>query len=104
MRILALALILGMCGCKTEEERWKPFGREEAVKIHLSKEARELFNQFPLIQILDERLDYTSNVVFLKVRDEKGKEFEIFYRYWDGKWMKRTEKPDGSYDFEEMVP
>ena len=100
--LLLLSLGLVATGCKpVSEEHWRPFGDTEAVLIRLSPEARQLLNQFPLVQILDETLDLTTDIVIFKVRDADGKTFELFYRYWDQKWMKRTVRPDGSYKLED---
>lgn len=101
--VLAGALLLLVVGCKESDEHWRPFGDKEAVQIHLSQQARYLLNQFPLVQILDETLDFTTDIVIFKVKGEDGEEFELFYRYWDGKWIKRVQKPDGSYSFEEYL-
>jgi hypothetical protein len=90
-----------MGGCKVPQtETYVPFGPAEAIHIKLSQEARELLNQFPLVQILDEHLDLTVNIVWFNVRDESGEEFVLFYRHWDGTWIKRTKRPDGSNAFE----
>lgn len=109
MKLYVPLLVLLLClpcvaGCKPEEQNWRPFEDEETVHINISQEARELLNQFPLVQILDEHLDLTTNVVWFKVRDYSGREFVLFYRFLDGKWIRRTDKPDGSYSFEEYNP
>jgi len=98
---LPAAVLLLMLGCQEQENRWVPFGEEEAVFIHLSKSARQLLNQFPLVQILDEHLDLTSGIIWFTVRDKTGEEFDLFYRYWDERWMKRVYLEDGSYSFED---
>lgn len=102
-RQLWVLLSLCLMGCQPEEttETWHSFGEPEAVHIRLSQEAREMLNQFPLVQILDEHLNLTTMVIFFKVKDEEGKEFGLFYRQWDNKWIKRVEQPDGSYSFED---
>lgn len=101
--VLLTAAVLALCltGFKEKDSIWIDFGDKEAVYIRLSQAARQLLNQFPLVQILDEHLLLTVNVVMFKVKDETGEEFELFYRYWDGKWIKRVEQPDGSYSFED---
>jgi len=94
--------VIFLMGCQPlePEERWVPFGEREANHIVLSRAAREFLNQFPLVQILDEHLDLTVNIVWFDVRDEDGEEFVLFYRYWDGTWIKRTRNSDGSNNFE----
>lgn len=74
----------------------------EMPYIHSSN--REFIEKtFPLLDILDEWIDWTGNISFYKVKNKQtGEVFELFYRWWDENWVKRTPRNDDKavYNFE----
>jgi len=108
MKPLSL-LLLFLLITTTAYGDWLDDIKQQGVELEISRATREILNQFPFLQILDDWTDITSGIVLFECLDKRdNKKCDVFYRYWDGKWIKRypakSEKkhPDDPYTFEEL--